>query len=90
MEAPRPYYVAWLDINTHAGPWVELPDDTPPSACYSIGWLLQQDDDSVTISATYSDEGDRRSALITTVIPRGCITKLQELSFPILETPAEA
>ncbi len=89
MEVPKLVYCAWLDIHNSIDPvWVSIPDETEPSKCFTVGWLVQSNDDCVKISATYSfDDNDNIEALLLTVIPRGCITKLQELSFPILETP---
>jgi hypothetical protein len=79
MERPKLCYIEWLDINTHDGPWVKLPDHNVPSLCFTLGWLIHEEISHVIISATYSDEDEERSALITTAIPRGCITKIEEL-----------
>ncbi len=90
MDKPKLVYCAWLDIENNCDPvWIELPETSTPSPCFSVGWLIADEPDHITITATYSDEHDdsKRCALMTTTIPRGCITKLQELSFPILETP---
>lgn len=78
-DSPKVAYIEWLDINNNAGPWVELPDETRPSICHSFGWLLHDDPEFVTISATYSDHENNghREAMMTTALPKCCITKMQ-------------
>lgn len=88
-EPPKLCRIEWLDINTHTGPWVDLPDSTRPSECFSVGWLIYEDEDYVTISATYSDGDDNRQALVITAIPRGCIKRLEYLDLgKLLVQPA--
>lgn len=89
MEQPKLVYVEWLDINTHNGPWVKMPDDNAPSACFTVGWLLHEEEGHIVVSATYSDEDGERSALITTAIPRGCITRISGLDAAKFDTPLE-
>ncbi len=84
--SPKLAFCVWLDINNNQGPWVELPDSTRPSVCFTFGWLIHDEPDFVTVSSTYSDHVDDgpREAMMTSVIPRCCITKLEVFTLDAL------
>lgn len=86
MEQPKPCYIEWYDINTDGGPWVNFPVVMRPSLCRSVAWLLFEDEDSITISSTWSEadvEDECHGALQAVSIPRGCIRKLQPITLGI-------
>lgn len=79
-EATRPVlvYLEWQDIATYSPPWAGWNEQLPPSKCFSVGWLVLETADYLTITATYSDDWDednKRHALLMSTIPKGCITK---------------
>ncbi|TNE66848.1 MAG: hypothetical protein EP336_09535 [Rhodobacteraceae bacterium] len=64
--------IVWLDSNTHAG-WHD-PDQQKyaPIRVISIGWLVAEDDESVTLSGSVVF-GDDYQATDTMTIPKVCI-----------------
>ena len=57
-QPPKIVYVEWLDSIGHPG-WKD-PDeltDPPPMRCITIGFLVRETDDVVTVSASWSATG---------------------------------
>lgn len=73
--------VVWVDSCSYAEVWIskDLIKDIPltPSKCTTVGYLVQEDDNRVTIAQSINDGEYGR--LFT--IPRGCITNLTELEY---------
>jgi hypothetical protein len=65
--------VCWADSTTYAG-WQSIEYPRKPQIIYSTGYLLQEDEDHITISSHVDPDGDTTD---TMVIPRGCIKSLR-------------
>jgi hypothetical protein len=67
--------VVWSDIVASSS-WYDDKDVTEmrPEKCVSVGFLVRETEELVTLVSTYSPEGDDRWAN-TICIPKGCILK---------------
>lgn len=67
--------VRWLDSASHLG-WQSHAEDHEVSTVESIGWLVKESKEQLTITHSFSDNRDVMDALS---IPRGCILKVMKL-----------
>ena len=66
--------VIWRDIQGHDGAWVDcddILDDYEPVTVYTVGWILKEDDEFLTIVSSLS--ADQTFAGNVNAIPRGCV-----------------
>lgn len=75
--------VYWNDIIAYAG-WEELENGGPghpPHACVSHGYLVKQDEEFLSLSATRGVNG-RVEYNQSISIPLGCITDIKKVELP--------
>ena len=72
------YYVEWLDSKGRGG-WCSV-ESAPCDdlRCKSVGWLVEDTEDSVTIAPSLASTG---SVFAPITIPRCAITRLREVTF---------
>jgi hypothetical protein len=76
--------VEWVDSKRGDG-WVRLGDlDHAISECESLGWVISESKDSITISAHVAGNPDQCCGEIT--IPRKAISKITMFKFPDKES----
>ena len=70
--------IEWVDAVSHDNPYWFPSDEDPlaPSKCYSVGWVVNETEDSIQIAAHFSEDGEAMCGDIC--IPRGCITEITE------------
>jgi len=73
--------IKWVDSCSYAEVWVnkEHVSEVPfsPSDCATVGYLIQEDEDCITIAQSIND--NQYGKLFT--IPRGCIEEINELDY---------
>ncbi len=63
--------VEWFDACSR-DPWTPIEDSKGcPKVCYSVGYLIHNDKDSITVAGTVSEDGDACCAI---TIPKRSIT----------------
>lgn len=72
----RPIYVEWIDSSTRHG-WQEPKTDWD-LRCWTLGFLVSESDESVTVSSTVEAGGNVCDQI---TIPRAAITLLQDVSW---------
>ena len=79
---PRPVVVEWLD-STHLSPggWIDRDIAAEQGACsiVSVGWLIGEDDDAITLAQSITDADDVTGAF---VIPVACVVQMLTLRRP--------
>ena len=80
--------IDWDDATTHPfqWPWMCIREVTKavaisPFPCHSIGYLVKQNEVSITIAQTWSpgSNGDRKDGVNFFTIPSGCIKRMREV-----------
>lgn len=71
----KPVKVEWSDSCEFTG-WDSHTADYPPVACTSVGFIVKRTKKALTLSATISLHNGCQHI----TIPRGCITKITELT----------
>ena len=68
-------HIKWQDIVGQGPNWEEDKDDIKPANCETLGFVLYENKNYITVCGSKADENvsDR------TVIPRGCIVELIKL-----------
>ncbi len=85
--------VTWLDSKQTDGrwQWVSQFEARGPHRCYSVGWLMHEDDESVNVAQSYTDpeisDGDRQCAGVK-VIPRKAVESIDVLQTDAAVTEA--
>jgi hypothetical protein len=77
---PTVYWCEWIDSCTTRG-WQhpsEMDNDDDGLRCWTIGFLVEETDVSITLAESYSAHGAFNCPL---TIPRVAIIKLQECAF---------
>ena len=74
---PRLVVVEWLDSHILSG-WTSADQDVCPQVCVSIGWVLSDSKDALSVSPhiTVEDEPQRNG---TMTIPKCCIQRVADL-----------
>ena len=80
--AKRIVYVEWLDSRGTDGAWeaVDESGPMPPSRCHSVGFVLEDHKNYITLGMTKSAETGQVMARLS--IPKGIITKRIRLKCP--------
>lgn len=68
--------VEWIDTVTHAG-WQNEANKLPPMLCYTVGFLINQDDKVMRIASTLAIDGQYGDV---SVIPLSLITHRKKLN----------
>lgn len=70
-------HVTWCDSCSAERKWHDhaIRDDFKPETCYSVGWLLRKDTNSVVICGDYSTHQFGN----VTAIPAQCVVKIRRL-----------
>lgn len=76
----RMYRIHWVDIVRTADPWIsaEAAVALRPADCYSVGWLIYEDDECVVLASTLGDSMDEDIGG-TFSVPRCVIKSITEL-----------
>lgn len=75
-ESPPLLWIEWVDSASHGGVWTHKTDlETGSHKIRSVGWLVREDDDALTIVA--HEGGDQYSGDMT--IPKVAITAQWEI-----------
>ena len=76
---PSIVYVEWVDSGSTHG-WVHLDQlrDPPRILCVTVGFLVREIDEGVTVSASWSDTGSFDSPI---TIPWATVTKYHTVEF---------
>lgn len=80
VKLPPVYWIEWVDSNMNHG-WRtkgEIARKKEHLSCYSIGFLIEETDDTVSFSASW-DLTDGFADAMT--IPKVAITKMREVDF---------
>ena len=74
----RPVYVEWIDSSSCYG-WRE-PDPTsdPDLKCWTLGFLITESENSVTVASSVSATGHVSNQM---TIPRAAITVIREIAW---------
>lgn len=72
----RRVVIHWLDIQTDHG-WEAKADSLKPAECESIGFLMHESDEYVTLAGTRHARQEETNCRIC--IPKGCIVRREEL-----------
>ena len=74
-----PAMVHWLDAATAGPGWEDLSAAEPlvPLECWSVGMLFSEDDESVVLLQTVTNDGAAQGRM---VIPRGSVVSVKRLS----------
>ena len=74
-KPPKIVEVEWIDIVTRSGSTEHREHETGAPKCRTVGYLLEDNDQEVVLSGSWS-EADRAD---TTSIPRGVVRSVTEL-----------
>lgn len=74
-------YVEWVDSVQPQPSWRQFDDlsdfDLAPCICVSIGWVIRETDDALSLAISLSDEGtDSMAVSGLATIPKTAITKI--------------
>lgn len=81
MKEPELYYAQWLDSNATSG-WTELKDFNEPCATIkTIGWLIFESDESITIAGSIAipEENIPAQANCFVTIPRVALKQFYKI-----------
>ena len=78
-EKLRAAYVQWLDSMGTAG-WTEF--EAADMRCESVGFVVHEDDDSLSLSASYSHGATSRKWNDIIQIPKRAITRRRAVKLP--------
>jgi hypothetical protein len=84
VTADRIVFVRWIDSNGPSG-WHHDPVDNEPSRCRSIGWLLAESDEAITI-ASHLDGDPIKSRDGEFTIPRCSIVEMIDVELPKVDS----
>uniref|UniRef100_A0A6M3JK04 Uncharacterized protein n=1 Tax=viral metagenome TaxID=1070528 RepID=A0A6M3JK04_9ZZZZ len=77
-QSHKAVFVRWVDPSSYS-PWHAIADceKREPMGQWSVGWLVVDNPDRVTIALTLADDRDCVSDII--VLPRGCVQEIVEV-----------
>lgn len=70
--------VEWKDAACDSS-WQSPPATFSPAMCWTIGLIIQDDDDVLALAGTITESGDFNQVMI---IPRGMITSVEDITKP--------
>ena len=76
----RTIKIEWIDSCSSNTEWTLLSDiceDIQPIKITTIGFLIQETDDCITVAQNYGIDPEQACNFMT--IPKGCIKKIEEL-----------
>jgi hypothetical protein len=73
--------VQWRDTREVGDTWHDMEEvlKTSSSIIHSVGWITEETDVDLKISADYPLELDDKDVGRTTVIPHGCVESIKDL-----------
>lgn len=77
------YYIEWIDSTTHSG-WRNIDSiGNEELTCKSIGWIVNENDESITLSSSVDSLIDEKiqHCVDAMTIPRIAIVLMQEIIF---------
>ena len=79
---PRPVWVEWVDSATGGG-WLRFPAEHGTIHCISLGFLIRESRDSITIAASlgFNDRDVADQACDAITIPRVAVRVFQDIEF---------
>lgn len=71
----KPVLVVWLDTTVQHG-WVEDPQNATPSRCETLGFIVKETEEMITLAQTCCEE---QGVCNLTCIPAGMVVDIKDL-----------
>jgi len=74
--------VRWEDATEPFSGWVEYKEmiEKKPAECFSIGWIIKDDQDQVTLMADWCNDNSQEGGRVA-IIPKGMVKEIKVLKY---------
>jgi hypothetical protein len=75
-------FVSWKDHTANGG-WIDVDEFHGPSLCHSVGWVMKEDDEGLTLAGSWSPsmrKHDEESAGNVQYLLKSCIVQRRKLT----------